>query len=166
MTCIPLMHVQIEFRENSVDVTFCYGLDEQTLRAAQIELAKKGGKMSAAELSDWVSDHGGCLDCDTGPAFTATGANGLRLEEWYRDGKVHRDNGPASRLALPDGSTMEEYYNNGKLHRDDGPAQITRCHDGLLIEGFYKNGDQIKEDRMMVLSSVPGVRLLNTQAKP
>jgi len=44
------------------------------------------------------------------------------IEEWYKEGKLHRtDGGPALRH-----KHTSMWYKEGKLHRMDGPAVITR----------------------------------------
>lgn len=45
------------------------------------------------------------------------------LEEWYKEGKLHREGGPARRHRQ---NTW--WFHEGKLHRTDGPAVIIGGH--------------------------------------
>jgi len=60
----------------------------------------------------------GILHRDDGPARILP--NGI--EEWYKDGRRHRIDGPAWTRKKP---LREEWYLNGLLHRLNGPAVIT-----------------------------------------
>ena len=84
-----------------------------------------------------------------GPAIiyrdTATGT--VVLEEFYRDGKLHRTNGPAriERDKARDIVVSEEYHVNGIMQRDEvaGPSFITRdpATGTVLTECYYRNGE-------------------------
>ena len=56
------------------------------------------------------------------------------IEEYYRDGKLHREGGPAVVKRFADGSVIEEYYSDGELHREGGTAFVWRDPDGSTEE--------------------------------
>ena len=70
------------------------------------------------------------------------------VEQWYKNGKLHRDNGPAVKFAnKPDRNGLlpirsEIWYKNGKKHRDDGPA--VKFVDGT--EFWYNEGQQHRDN--------------------
>lgn len=55
-----------------------------------------------------------------GPAYVSTH---YKVEEWYKDGELHRVNGPARTH-----KDSKWYYVDGKLHRLDGPAVDAKGH--------------------------------------
>ena len=64
------------------------------------------------------------------------------MEEYKKDGVLHRDDGPASTSYHLNGvPAKQEYYQNGKLHREDGPAIIRRDENGFATEfEYFVNG--------------------------
>jgi hypothetical protein len=152
-------HVELQFRENGADLNVCYAVDGETLRSAQIALAQRKDGMSTQELRDWLSRHGARLDCRDGPAHTAVWADGMKIQEWYRDGLPHRDDGPASITRYTDGATIEIYYRQGKQHRDNGPACITRFADGSTFEAYYNEDKELRTERLVPLSRIVGVKV-------
>ena len=64
----------------------------------------------------------------------------VRIEQWRRDGRLHRTGGPAYVEVRADGSQSMGWYREGKLYRADGPAWIDRsplshqCFDGAELQ--------------------------------
>jgi hypothetical protein len=52
--------------------------------------------------------------------FVVTANDGVTIEDWYKDGKLHRDDGPAT--VISDG--YKAWYWKGFFHRTNGPARI------------------------------------------
>lgn len=55
-----------------------------------------------------------------GPAYISSN---YKVEEWYKNGELHRANGPARTH-----NDNKWYYTDGKLHRLDGPAVDAKGH--------------------------------------
>jgi hypothetical protein len=84
-----------------------------------------------------------------GPAVIETSeATGVVvLEQYYRDGQLHRDHGPAWIDRDPETGTVvsEVWVKNGDYHRDDGPALIGRNADGeVTTEDYWQHGEFIE----------------------
>ena len=169
---MSLTHIELQFRENDRDVSACYAVDAQTLRAAQIALGQKNGTMSAAELQKWLDQHGGRLDRPDGPALVWLWADGTKIETWYCSGEKHRVGGPARTTRFVENGTgvvartITTYYNKGKRHRDYGPARIICYDNGVTVETYYRDDKLIKEDRLVPLSHITGVKVFNPPPKP
>lgn len=159
-------HIELRFREYGRDVTVYYAVDADTLRSAEIAIAAREDEMSAQALRDWLSNHGGYLDRVDGPAHVVVWPDGMRLEEWYRNGQLHREGAPAFIIRHPDDSTTEVYYSDGQVSREDGPARVMRRTDGSMIEAFYRNGKEIKEERLAPISRVVGGTLYPAVPEP
>jgi hypothetical protein len=89
----------------------------------------------------------GKLHRENGPARIEQQPDGSHYGEyWYRDGQQHCSDGPAVVEREADGSVAEEYWVNGKLHRDDGPAEIEYGPDGFIgYQSYWRDGTQLED---------------------
>jgi hypothetical protein len=80
-------------------------------------------------IEEWFKD--GQLHREDGPAsITKTSKTHVSIEKWYVNGQLHRENGPAIKYE----NGKKEWYKNGELHREDGPAVEDAFH------VWYKDG--------------------------
>jgi hypothetical protein len=81
-------------------------------------------------------------DAAEGPAVVQIDkVTGATLEEYWRNGVLHRDGAPAiiDRIHCCFGGVTEMWFRDGQLHRGDGPAQV--CRDGeYRFEHWYVDG--------------------------
>ena len=116
MTDTQASHITVTQKESGAEVTCIYAISKDVRREMEVWSSKK--HPTNQDLLVWLVNKGCRLDSASRPAV------------------VRRDS---------DGSTMEQYYRDGKLHRDDGPAMI--CHnpnDGVTQEKYYRNGAFVK----------------------
>ena len=95
-------------------------------------------------VEEWRKD--GKLHRDGGPAYVKRHPDGAVFEGWYRNGELRREDGPAWVEHRRDGTAVEEWYEDGVLHREDGPAYVKRHPDGTVIEGWCRNNRRHRED--------------------
>lgn len=97
-----------------------------------------------------------------GPARTRY-LDGKRVEEYYKNGKIHRDNGPARIEYSLDKVYSEEYYKYNKLHRDNLPAVIRYFGNTNIIklEKYFMNGKIHRDNGPAIITySKTGIKLL------
>jgi uncharacterized protein len=102
-----LSHITVSYRDKGAEITQIYAINDEISR----ELSRQN--LSGRNLQEWLEDKGCQLDSPNGPA-SVIAAYGMTVQEYYRNGKLHRDDGPAHILRALDGSTKEEYYSDGK----------------------------------------------------
>jgi hypothetical protein len=87
------------------------------------------------------------LHREDGPALVGIAEGGAHIEEWYRQGELHREDGVAAlETSANSGTVIKSYYQWGQLHREGGPARIETRADGTLIEHWYREGERHRED--------------------
>jgi hypothetical protein len=83
--------------------------------------------------------------------FVFTANDGVTIEDWYKDGKLHRDDGPAT--VISDG--YKAWYWKGFFHRTNGPARIWgmgQKNGGLqVVVTLKKNGEIVFQKRKRLL---------------
>jgi len=77
-----------------------------------------------------------------------------RIEEWFKNGLLHRNGKPAliktnGKDSLFGGWYISEWYQNGKLHRDDGPAIMTASG----TKEWYQNGLLHRDDEPAIIEA-------------
>jgi len=95
-------------------------------------------------VEEWHKD--GVLHREDGPAYVEHRPSGTVVERWHKDGIHHREDGPAYVERRPNGTVVEWWYRNGVLHREDGPAWVEHRRDGTVVERWRKDGKIHRED--------------------
>ena len=94
------------------ETTCIYAISEDVRREMEVWSSRKNP--TSRDLLIWLVNKGCRLDSASGPAVVRRDSDGSTLEQYYRDGKLHRDDGPAMICHNPnDGVTQERYYRNG-----------------------------------------------------
>jgi hypothetical protein len=106
-----------------------------------------------ARIEQWLRD--GRLHRDDGPAYVEIREDGSQSMGWYRDGKLHRADGPAWIDLHADGSRSERWYLDDAPHRSDGPACVITRLDGSRVEEWWIAGHQLKERSFVPATSTP-----------
>lgn len=133
-------HIEIQFKyRTGVDVTQWFAVDAETLRQVESCLGKPNTERSPEDLRDWLKTHGGVLDRADGPAEVEVYPEGWRIEKWKR---------------------------RGKLDRADAPALVVTWADGSRNEEWYRDGVFVKEEALLPISSVPGIKLHPPAPRP
>mgnify|MGYP001488453139 CR=1 FL=1 len=73
--------------------------------------------------------------------------DGTVIEEWHKDGVLHREGGPAYVERRRDGTAVIEWwYRNNKLHREGGPAWVRRSPDGTVeSEAWWLDDKRVEQ---------------------
>ena len=101
MTSGQTSHITVTYRDSGIDVTRIYAISEHISCDLDRHMQKPTGK----DLQSWLVKRGCRLDSADGPAVVWHGADGTKVEEYYRDGRRYRENGPAIVKSFADGST-------------------------------------------------------------
>jgi hypothetical protein len=91
------------------------------------------------KVEEWFKD--GQLHRENGPALIHINGKRVIVEEWYRNGKLHRDDGPAMQE-----EEFDKWYKNGELHREDGPAIYINHDHGDVESKYYLNGIEYQKE--------------------
>lgn len=107
--------------------------------------SKRNGKHLRVEegvsIEEWYKN--GILHREDGPASIKDFGNGVSIKEWYLNGQPHRENGPA----FEHSNGQKKWYKNGIIHRENGPAvEHANGQKEWLINGVYhrENGPAIE----------------------
>ena len=121
-------HITVSYREGGDEITCIYALNEETVRklAQKTDWLGRPKNLTGTDQIKWLIKNGCQLDCSDGPAVIVRAADGMTLERYYRDGKMHREDGPAYVCCYADGETDEIHYRAGKFVREDRFATVQR----------------------------------------
>ena len=106
-----------------------------------------------ARIEQWLRE--GRLHRDDGPAYLETRADGSQSMGWYRDGMLYRVDGPAWIDLQSDGTRSERWYLDDAPHRTDGPACVIVRPDGSRVEEWWIAGHQLKERSFLPTAPAP-----------
>jgi hypothetical protein len=111
MTDTQASHITVTHEERGTEITCIYAISEDVRREMEAWSSKKNP--TNRDVLVWLVNKGCGLDSANGPAYVQRDADGSTVEQYYRDGKLHRDDGPAIICHNPGGTTVERYYQNG-----------------------------------------------------
>ena len=86
-------------------------------------------------------------DPNEGPAVIKRDVNGVRVEQYFWQGKLHRTDGPAVVERDTEGRLEQlAWFHQGRHHRDDGPALMIYERGGMFhSHSWYRHGENHRD---------------------